>query len=130
MAAIRLGRYTNGTSQNSSMSHENGACSAFKSSPTISLARLRCLRSLVMDTLKDLNHLRKFKTYFNYYCYLCIKLLLLLLLLLYIFIVIVVTSNIYYYVFSQCFSPSQYSQFCPWNSKVSLHCQGMIHWYD
>lgn len=61
IAAIRLGRYTKGTSLNSSLllSEENVKAprSATKLSPTMSFASFRCCRSLAMETLKDLNHL-------------------------------------------------------------------------
>ncbi len=58
MALIRFSLYTNGTTLMSSLSDEKGARSAFRFSPIMPWARLRCFRSLVIEMLKALNHLK------------------------------------------------------------------------
>ena len=57
---IKLGKYTKGTSLNTSPPSEgkvNAAFSAMRLLLTSSFASFLCCRSLAMETLKDLNHL-------------------------------------------------------------------------
>jgi len=62
IAAMRLGQYTTGTSRITSSlfcsQKLKAPRSAIKFSPTISFAIFLCWRSLAMEMLKDLNHLR------------------------------------------------------------------------
>ena len=61
ITAMRLGRYTKGTSRTTSLPCSQklkAPRSATKFSPTISFAIFLCWRSLAMEMLKDLNHLQ------------------------------------------------------------------------